>query len=151
LELDKDRLAKLLSLTDSKHDGEALSAIRKSNELLKLHKTTWHEVMGLSSPAEPPPPPEPAAASARAERPAELLPGFAFAKDYRNVFRQEPLFPRLLAFAFWIVLELLALVLPRLIINKRGRMISITFALCLLVSGAFWIYVGYYLVFVIAG
>ena len=148
MELDRDRLAKLLSLSDSKHDGEALAAIRKSNELLKLHRTTWHEVMGISTPAEPPP--EPAAPPSRTQRPAELPPGFAYANDYRDVFRPEPFFPRLVAFAFWLVLELLAVIHPRFVINKRGRAITVVFTICLLLSGAFWIFMGYYLVFVIA-
>ncbi len=38
---DKTRLAKVLNLTQSNIDGEALSAIRKGNSLLKKHNTDW--------------------------------------------------------------------------------------------------------------
>lgn len=44
--LDKDRLIKLLNMTMSQHDGEALSAIRKSNELLLLNQTSWSDLFG---------------------------------------------------------------------------------------------------------
>ncbi len=44
--LDKDRLIKLLNMTMSQHDGEALSAIRKSNELLNLNQTSWSDLFG---------------------------------------------------------------------------------------------------------
>jgi hypothetical protein len=38
---DKTRLAKVLNLTQSNIDGEALSAIRKGNSLLKKYNTDW--------------------------------------------------------------------------------------------------------------
>lgn len=43
--LDRERLAKILALTTSDHDGEALSAIRKANEIIKGEKLTWDEVL----------------------------------------------------------------------------------------------------------
>lgn len=43
--LDRERLAKILALTTSEHDGEALSAIRKANEIIKGEKLTWDEVL----------------------------------------------------------------------------------------------------------
>ncbi len=49
--LDKDRLIKLLNMTMSQHDAEALSAIRKSNELLVLNHTSWSDL--LSEPSSP--------------------------------------------------------------------------------------------------
>jgi hypothetical protein len=144
VKLDRDRLVKLLNLTDSEHDAEALAAVRKSNELLRLNGVTWHAVLGL-----------PPAAGDGAERPApprapDLPPGHAFARDYRNAFRREPVVARLLAFPFWLALELLALVAPRLCINKRGRPITLVFVLSLVLSATAWIAAGYYLVFVLA-
>ena len=146
MELDRDRLVKLLNLTDSQHDAEALAAIRKSNQLLKFYGVTWHALLGL---------PTPHASNGAAERPAtpqppELPPGYAFARDYRNAFRREPVIPRLLAFPFWLVLELLAMVAPRLRINKRGRTITLVFAASLVLSAAGWIAAAYYVVFVLA-
>ena len=43
--LDRERLAKVLSLTQSSSDGEALAAIRKANEIIKGENLTWDEVL----------------------------------------------------------------------------------------------------------
>lgn len=43
--LDRERLAKILAMTTSTHDGEALNAIRKANEMIKGEKLTWDEVL----------------------------------------------------------------------------------------------------------
>lgn len=148
MELDRDRLVKLLNLSDSEHDAEALAAIRKSNELLRSNGLTWHALLGVS----PSPPP---AGNGTPERPAaprvpELPPGYAFARDYRNAFRREPIIARLLAFPFWFLLELLAAVGPRVRINKRGRTITLVFVVSLVLSAAAWIAAAYYVVFVLA-
>lgn len=42
---DRERLIKLLGMTGSVHDGEALVAIRKSNELLRSLKLGWADVI----------------------------------------------------------------------------------------------------------
>lgn len=52
------RLVKLLGMTSSTHDGEALVAIRKANALLKQQGCTWDEMFVTplpadSSPAQP--------------------------------------------------------------------------------------------------
>lgn len=161
MDLDKDRLVKLLNLTASMHDGEALAAIRKSNELLQQHKSSWSEVMGLDAPAveaeveqprptPPPPPPIRAAPAAPPPRPRPqepLLPaGYAFARQYRNDFRKEPFLPRLLAFPFWIVLELLAALRPRKLVNTRGAGMVLTFVVSLLLGSFTWVALGYYFV-----
>lgn len=39
------RLIKFVGMTDSVHDGEALVAVRKANELLKANKITWAELI----------------------------------------------------------------------------------------------------------
>ena len=43
--LDRTRLAKILAMTTSTHDGEALSAIRRANEVLAGEKVSWEEVL----------------------------------------------------------------------------------------------------------
>jgi hypothetical protein len=52
------RLSRLLAMTTSSHDGEALNAIRMANALLKRQGMTWGEVLPTplpadSSPAQP--------------------------------------------------------------------------------------------------
>lgn len=160
MELDKDRLVKLLNLTASTHDGEALAAIRKSNELLQQSKSSWSAVMGLDAPAveveverrppapAPKPPPVRPEAASPPQRPRDpLLPaGYLFARQYRNEFRHQPFLPRLLAFPFWIVVEILALLRPRKLVNTRGAAMVLTFAVSLLLGSFTWIALGYYLV-----
>jgi hypothetical protein len=46
MELDKNRLVKFLNMTDSQHDAEVLIAIRKANELLRLHSVKWIDLVG---------------------------------------------------------------------------------------------------------
>jgi hypothetical protein len=48
--LDLDRLAKLMEVTTSGHDGEALNALRAANRLLSQAGETWSGVLG-SAPA----------------------------------------------------------------------------------------------------
>ena len=45
-ELDRDRLIKLLNMTTSNHDPEALVAIRLSNDLLHQHRMSWSDIVG---------------------------------------------------------------------------------------------------------
>ncbi|MBF0496273.1 MAG: DUF2786 domain-containing protein [Deltaproteobacteria bacterium] len=40
-----DRLTKLVGMTGSSFDNEALTAIRMANDLLKEHRLTWEEIM----------------------------------------------------------------------------------------------------------
>jgi hypothetical protein len=42
---DRQRLAKVLGMTGSAHDGEALAAIRKANELIVAAGMTWDEII----------------------------------------------------------------------------------------------------------
>ena len=128
--LDTALLAKLLSMTGSQHDAEALAAIRKANQLLRGQAVTWSEV--LERPAAPP---------------IELPPGHQRAAHYRDSFRREPIALRLLAFPFWIFVEVLAAIAPEKPLNTRGRTLSLVFTLCMLLSVAVWIGVGCYFVF----
>jgi hypothetical protein len=43
--LDHNRLAKVLGLTGSAHDGEALAAVRKANALIVAAGMTWDEIV----------------------------------------------------------------------------------------------------------
>lgn len=126
--IDTTLLAKLLSMTDSQHDAEALAAIRKANELLRFQATTWSDVLEVA-PARP------------------LPPGYQRAAQYRDTFRREALVPRLLAFPFWIFVELLAALAPEKPLNTRGKMVTYAFVLCMLLSIATWTGLGCYLVF----
>lgn len=46
---DIERLKKLLALTASDHDGEALAAIRKANSILKRHRVHWYDLFADGS------------------------------------------------------------------------------------------------------
>lgn len=125
--IDTTLLAKLLSLTDSRNDAEALAAIRKANELLRFEGTTWPAVL------EKPP--------------ADTLPpGHLRATQYRDTFRREALAPRLMALPFWIFIEVLAALAPEKPLNTRGRLVTYAFAFCMLLSVATWTGLGCYLV-----
>jgi hypothetical protein len=158
VELDKDRLAKLLSMTSSDQDGEALTAIRKANELLRLNNKSWSDVLGSDAPAvepprpAPPPPARPPVARPSAHGPLprapEPPPGYQRLGQYRDALRREPFIPRLLGFPFWLLIEILAFVFPRAYLNTRGRFIATVFALGMLTGIGGWIWLGYYLLFV---
>ncbi len=152
MELDKERLAKLLSMTGSEHDAEALAAIRKANELLRLNKKSWAEVLGDPPPVVAPRAEVPRYAaypSATPAGPPEPPPGYQRLRDYRNALRREPFLPRLLGFPFWLLIELLAFAFPRKLLNTRGNFIATVFAIGMLAGIASWIWLGYYLVFVV--
>jgi hypothetical protein len=55
----RTRLVNLLARTTSEHDGEALAAARKANQLLGRHGLTWSKVIpgGIPDPAAQPRPP----------------------------------------------------------------------------------------------
>jgi hypothetical protein len=44
-EIDRDRLIKLLGMTGSSHDGEALSALRRALDLLAAAGVTWDDLL----------------------------------------------------------------------------------------------------------
>ena len=140
--IDTTLLVKLLSMTDSQNDAEALAAIRKANQLLRLQATTWSDV--LRSPELETPR---FAASDAGPAPADPPPGHQRAAHYRDAFRREAMVLRLLAFPFWIFVEALAAIAPEKPLNTRGRTLSLVFALCMLLSVAVWIGVGCYFVF----
>jgi hypothetical protein len=53
--LDRELLIKLLNMTESRHDGEVLSAVRKSNELLRRSQLSWSDLVGPTSAPRPAP------------------------------------------------------------------------------------------------
>jgi hypothetical protein len=65
--LNRAQLIKLLNLTGSEYDAEALNAIRRSNALLRKHRTTWADLLAL--PQEPAQARQPEPAQARQPRP----------------------------------------------------------------------------------
>src|SRR5580704_11590946 len=65
--LDRERLIKLLNLTESEYDAEALNAIRSSNAFLRKHRTTWAALLAV--PQEPAKARQPEPTQARQQRP----------------------------------------------------------------------------------
>lgn len=51
--VDRNKLIKLLNMTESAHDGESLNAIRASNALLRQSKTTWAELICAATSPQP--------------------------------------------------------------------------------------------------
>ena len=47
--VDRTRLAKLMGMTTSDHDGEALNALRMANRMLSDAKTTWEQVLQITA------------------------------------------------------------------------------------------------------
>ena len=52
---DLQKLAKLLGLVGSDHDGEALSAARKAHQFITSKGATWHDAFGVSETVAPAP------------------------------------------------------------------------------------------------
>lgn len=44
---DRERLAKFLSLLDSRHEGEVLNAAKAAGALLRARQATWADVLGV--------------------------------------------------------------------------------------------------------
>jgi hypothetical protein len=44
--MDMDRFIKILGMTGSAHDGEALSALRMAQKLMSAHGKTWKDLIG---------------------------------------------------------------------------------------------------------
>jgi hypothetical protein len=53
--IDKVRLTKLMRMTESVHDGEALTALRMANALLKAANVNWSDILGSPSTSAPSP------------------------------------------------------------------------------------------------
>lgn len=130
MSLDRERLLRLLRMTESDQDAEVLTAIRKSNALLRANGRTWSDVIGR--PGEPgyeffePGPQAPEVPAVNADWSLEPRPGYEPSAHIRDAIRRE--FPiSLVVFPLWLVAELMALLLPRVHWNKNGPRVSILF------------------------
>lgn len=43
--MDRERLTKLMAMTTSSNDGEALNAMRMANKIIKAAGTSWEELL----------------------------------------------------------------------------------------------------------
>lgn len=127
VDLDRERLIRLLGMTDSDQDAEALVAIRKSNELLRAHGKTWADVLAGAPAQEPFRPYEPEILpTVNDDWSLEPRPGYEPSARIRDTIRRE--FPiTLVFFPLWLVAELMALLLPKVHWNKNGPRVSIVF------------------------
>ena len=122
MSIDRERLVRLLRLTESDQDAEALIAIRKSNELLRTHGKSWSDVIDISGP------------ESETLSPTDWsyvsLPGYERSDKIRGSIRRE--FPITLAFfPLWIAAELLAIFFPDTYWNKNAKRTVVAFwSLC---------------------
>ena len=145
--IDRVRLVRLLRMTESDQDAEALTAIRKTNELLRAHGTSWADVIDpLPPPVAPAPAPhvrvQPTTCST--DRTYAHQMGFERSDMIRGAIRRE--FPITLAFfPVWIVVELLAILFPNTYWNKKGKpVVAVFWSLCSL-GVMSWLAAGAYL------
>ena len=126
MDLDRQRLVRLLRMTESDQDAEVLTAIRKSNAMLRAHDKTWADVVGAPKDVDPEPEPEPGFLTLNDDWSMEPRPGYEPSARIRDAIRRE--FPiTLVFFPLWLVAELMALVLPRVHWNKNGPRVSFVF------------------------
>jgi len=142
--INKERLIRLLRMTESDRDAEALIAIRKSNELLRAHKKSWSDVIDLAPPADEEPPSMHPADWSHVSRD-----GYERSDRIRGSIRKE--FPISLAFfPLWIAAELMAIFFPNTYWNKNAKRIVVAFwSLCWL-GLLSWLGAGTYLLFTIS-
>ena len=121
----KERLIRLLRMTESDRDAEALIAIRKANQLLRAHGKGWSDVIDLSSLDLQ----EPHRLHSTDWSYAYRM-GFERSDRIRGAIRRE--FPITLAFfPLWIAAELMAILYPNTYWNKNGKPVVAAFwSLC---------------------
>ena len=139
---DQERLIRLLRMTESDQDAEVLTAIRKSNQILRALNKDWADIVVLPPPvvSEPPRP------TVRPQWP-QALPGYERSDSIRRSIRRE--FPITLAFfPLWIAAELMAVIFPNTYWNKNGRRVVMAFwSLCWL-GLLSWLGAGTYLLMI---
>ncbi len=124
MDLDRERLVRLLRMTESDQDAEVLTAIRKSNAMLRAHDKTWADVVGAPAQAERGPDPE--LLPVNEDWSMEPRPGYEPSARIRDAIRRE--FPiTLVFFPLWLAAELMALALPRVHWNRNGPRVSFVF------------------------
>ena len=138
--IDRERLIRLLRMTESDRDAEALIAIRKTNAMLKANGMSWSDVIDLPLPAEPP--------AAPTDWSSVSLAGYERSDGIRRSIRRE--FPITLAFfPLWIAAELMAIFYPNTYWNKNGKRVVVAFwSLCWL-GLLSWLGAGTWLLFTI--
>jgi hypothetical protein len=138
--IDSERLIRLLRMTESDRDAEALIAIRKTNAMLKANGASWSDVIDLPTPAAP--------RAASTDWSYASLAGYERSDGIRRSVRRE--FPIMLAFfPLWIAAELMAIFYPNTYWNKNGKRVVVAFwSLCWL--GLLpWLGAGTWLLFTI--
>jgi hypothetical protein len=152
--IDKARLIKLLSRTESEWDAEVLLAIRKSNELLRASNATWADIIEPSDGPAAGVSPEPEwnfqASRTPPRRSADAQPGYERSERIRDVIRRE--FPMTLVFfPVWIAAELVAVLFPGSYWNKQAQETVVAFwSLCGL-GVVSWFGMGAYLLSLAGG
>jgi hypothetical protein len=138
--IDRERLIRLLRMTESDRDAEALIAIRKTNAMLKANGASWSDVIDLPTPAAP--------RAASTDWSYASLAGYERSDGIRRSVRRE--FPIMLAFfPLWIAAELMAIFYPNTYWNRNGRRVVVAFwSLCWL-GLLSWLGAGTWLLFMI--
>jgi hypothetical protein len=138
--IDRERLIRLLRMTESDRDAEALIAIRKTNAMLKAKGASWSDVIDLPAPAAP--------HAASTDWSYASLAGYERSDGIRRSVRRE--FPIMLAFfPLWIAAELMAIFYPNTYWNRNGRRVVVAFwSLCWL-GLLSWLGAGTWLLFMI--
>ena len=138
--IDRERLIRLLRMTESDRDAEALIAIRKTNAMLKANGASWSDVIDLPTPAAP--------RAASTDWSYASLAGYERSDGIRRSVRRE--FPIMLAFfPLWIAAELMAILYPNTYWNKNGKRVVVAFwSLCWL-GLLSWLGAGTWLLFTI--
>lgn len=109
--IDRERLIRLLRMTESDRDAEARIAIRKSNAMLRKNGMSWSDVIDLPQPAEAP--------FVSTDWSEVSLAGYERSDGIRRSIRRE--FPITLAFfPLWIAAELMAIFYPNTYWNKTA-------------------------------
>jgi hypothetical protein len=139
--IDRERLIRLLRMTESNQDAEALNAIRRSNAMLRDSGMGWSDVIDRPAPAEP------HGAHATDWSPV-VRAGYERSDGIRRSVRRE--FPITLAFfPLWIAAELMAIFYPNTYWNKNGKRVVVAFwSLCWL-GLLSWLGAGTWLLFTI--
>ena len=138
--IDRERLIRLLRMTESDRDAEALIAIRKTNAMLKASGASWSDVIDLPAPVE--------SHAASTDWSYASLAGYERSDGIRRSVRRE--FPIMLAFfPLWIAAELMAIFYPNTYWNRNGKRVVVAFwSLCWL-GLLSWLGAGTWLLFAI--
>ena len=138
--IDRERLIRLLRMTESDRDAEALIAIRKTNAMLKANGASWSDVIDLPTPAAP--------RAASTDWSYASLAGYERSDGIRRSVRRE--FPIMLAFfPLWIAAELMSIFYPNTYWNRNGKRVVVAFwSLCWL-GLLSWLGAGTWLLFTI--